>query len=119
MTIEFYDSTGQPYAYSDDGETIYTYGGMPIAQIDGDSIYSFTGAHLGFFEDGNVWDHEGGVVLFTDNSTSGPLKPLKALKPLKGLKALKPLPGLKALKPLKALKSQNWSALNPSDIFEV
>jgi hypothetical protein len=118
MSLDFYDSAGQPYAYTDDGETIYSFGGKPIAFIDGDSVYSFSGAHLGFFENGNVWDHNGGVVMFTDGSSGGPMKPLKALKPLKGLKSLKPLKGLKALKPLKALKSLDWSASSPSDIFE-
>ena len=84
MSLDFYDSNGQPYAYTDDGETIYTFGGAPIAFIDGDSIYSFSGAHVAFFEDGQVWDHSGGVVLFTDQASGGPMKPLKALKPLKG-----------------------------------
>jgi len=30
-------------------------------------------------------DHNGGVVMFTDGSSGGPMKPLKALKPLKDL----------------------------------
>ncbi|WP_086775902.1 4-fold beta flower protein [Vibrio coralliirubri] len=118
MSLDFFDSTGQPYAYCDDGDTtIFTFGGSPIAYIDGDSIYAFSGAHLGFFEDGNIWDHHGCVVLFTPRSTAGPLKPLQALKPLKGLKSLKPLKGLKTLKPLKSLKSINWSSVSPQKLF--
>lgn len=113
MSLDFYDSNGRPYAYTDDGETIYTFGGAP----DGDSIYSFSGAHVAFFENGQIWDHRGGVVLFTDQASGGPMKPLKALKPLKGLKSLKPLKGLKALKPLKSLKSLGWSNATPQDIF--
>ncbi|WP_298941381.1 4-fold beta flower protein [uncultured Psychromonas sp.] len=119
MSLDFFDSSGQPYAYCDDGDTIFTFGGAPIAFIDGDSIYSFSGAHLGFFENGNIWDHRGGVVLFTQGSSGGPMKPLQALKPLKGLKSLKPLKGLKSLKPLKALKSMNWSSISPQQLFEV
>lgn len=118
MALDFYDSHGRPYAYSDDGQTIFTFGGRPIAHIDGDSIYSFSGAHIGFFENGQIWDHSGSVVLFTDGASGGPMKPLKALKPLKGLKQLKPLKGLKQLKPLKPLKRMSWSALAPEQIFE-
>ena len=118
MALDFYDSRGRPYAYSDDGETIFTFDGRPIAHIDGDSIYSFSGAHLGFFEDGQVWDHSGSVILFTDGASGGPMKPLMALKPLKGLKQLKPLKGLKELKPLKALKGGSWSRQAPEDVFE-
>jgi len=118
MSLNFYNSNGRPYAYSDDGETIFTFGGKPIAHIDGDSIFSFSGAHLGFFEGGQVWDHSGSVLLYTENTSGGPLKPLKALKPLKGLKQLKPLKGLKQLKPLKALKNMAWSKQAPEAVFE-
>lgn len=118
MSIDFYSANGQPYAYSDDGETIYTFDGRPVAYIDGDSIYSFGGAHLGFFENGQIWDHSGQVALFTDGASGGPMKPLKALKPLKGLKHLKPLKGLKQLKPLKPLKTLAWSKRSPQGIFE-
>jgi hypothetical protein len=118
MSLDFFDSNGQPYAYSDDGETIFTFTGQPIAHIAGDSIYSFSGAHLGFFEAGQVWDHSGSVLLYTDGAAGGPMKPLKALKPLKGLKQLKPLKGLKELKPLKALKSMSWSEHAPAAVFE-
>ena len=118
MAPGLYDSHGRPYAYSDDGETMFTFDGRPIAHIDGDSIYSFSGAHLGFFESGQIWDHSGEVILFTDGASGGPMKPLKELKPLKGLKELKPLKGLKELKPLKSLKSMSWSRQAPQDLFK-
>ena len=54
MALDFYDSIGRPYAYSDDGDTIYTFGGKPIVHISGDSLYSFSGRHLGFFENGQI-----------------------------------------------------------------
>jgi hypothetical protein len=117
MALDFYDGRGNPFAYSDDGETIYTFGGEPIAFLNGDSVYSFSGAHLGFFENGQIWDHSGGVVLFADGASGGPMKPLKSLKPLKGLKQLKPLKGLKELKPLKSLKSMSWSRVPPDRFF--
>jgi len=118
MALDFFDANGRPYAYSDDGETIYTFAGRPIAFIDADSIYSFGGAHLGFFENGQVWDHSGRVVLFTDGSSGGPMKPLKSLKPLKGLKQLRPLKGMKQMKPMRPLKGMAWSLATPASLFE-
>lgn len=85
MTLEFYDYQGQPFSYCEDGETIYPYAGIPIAYIYEDSIYSFNGRHLGFFENGQIWDHSGKVILFTPQATGGPIKPLRGLKPLKSL----------------------------------
>ena len=117
MLLDFFDASGLPYAYCDDGYTIFTFGGAPVAFIDNDSVYSFSGSHLGFFENGNVWDHRGCVVLFTSGGFDGPMKPLRSLKPLKGLKSLKPLKGLKSLKPLKALKTMNWSSMSPLQFF--
>lgn len=117
MALDFYDASGRPHAYSDDGETIYTFGGRPVAFLDGDSVYSFSGKHLGFFENGQVWDHSGCTVLFTDGASGGPLKPLKSLKPLKGLKQLKPLKGLKQIKPLKPLKGMSWGSISAEDFF--
>jgi hypothetical protein len=117
MAIYLYDSRGNPFGYSDDGETIYTFDGKPIAFLDEDSLYAFSGAHLGFFENGQIWDHSGGVVLFTGGASGGPMKPLKSLKPLKGLKQVKPLKGLKELKPLKPLKNMAWSRVPPNSFF--
>jgi hypothetical protein len=118
MPLDFYDSNGRPYAYSDDGEIIFTFGGRPVAYIDGGSVYSFNGRHLGFLENGQIWDQSGSAVLYTDGASGGPMKPLKALKPLKGLKQLKPLKGLKELKPLKPLKGMTWSQFPPESMFE-
>lgn len=118
MSTDFYDSAGRPYAYTDDRKTIYNFPGKPVAYISGNSIYSFSGQHLGFFEQGQVWDHHGASILFTPNATGGPLKPVRQLKPLKGLKQLKPPKGLKHLKPLKQLKTFAWSTMTPEELFE-
>lgn len=118
MSLDFYDSKGHQYAYTDDGETIFTLNGRPVAYFDEGSIYSFTGVHLGFLENGQVWDHSGSVLLFTEGSIGGPMKPLRTLSPLKGLKQMKPLKGIKQLKPLKPLKGMGWSNLSPQSVFE-
>jgi hypothetical protein len=118
MSLDFFDCSGRPYAYSDDGETIYTFDGEPIAYIDGDSIFGFSGDHLGFFEDHQVWDHSGSVVLFAKRASGGPTKPLTPPPPLKCLKELKPLKGLKGIRPSKSRRGTSWSARTPESIFE-
>ena len=69
----FIDSKGHPYAYSGDEKMIFTFSGKLIAYIADDSTYSFSGKNLGFFEGGQIWDHSGSVILFTDSSSGGPL----------------------------------------------
>ena len=119
MSLSFYNRQGEAYAYTEDDQTIYTFDGKPVAYIDVEDINAFSGSHLGFFDDGNIWDHNGDVVLYTDLSRFGyvPLKPLKALKPLKRLKSRKPLKGAKVLKPLKPLKSRKWSLSSSRELF--
>lgn len=121
MKLNFYDCDGNLYAYTEDETTIYTFEGTPVAYIDIEDIYAFTGAHLGFFEDGHFWDHNGDVLLFTDNTRFGlgPLKPKKSLKPLKALKTRKPLKGIKEAKPSKPLKSRHWSMYSPEAILKM
>jgi hypothetical protein len=119
MSLDFYDSTGRPYAYSDDGESIYTFDGKPIAYIHGDSIYSYTGTHIGYFRNGLVRDASGGVALFSNNASGGPVKPIKQIKPIKGIKQIKPIKGIKAIKPIRPIDSLGWSEHAPEALFEV
>lgn len=117
MSLNFYDWDGNPFAYSDDDENIFTYGGKPIAYVSEDSIYSFEGKHIGYFTDGLIRDANGNALLFSDDATAGPLRPLKKLRPLKGLRELMPLKSLREIKPLRPLNTFNWSPHSPADIF--
>jgi hypothetical protein len=118
MSLDFYDARGRAFAYSEDGETIYTFGGSPIAYIDGESVYSFSGKHVGFFERGHLWDGAGKVVLFTDQASGGPIKPRKSLKPLKRIKRLKPSKRNQELRPRKQLQGSAWSHYSPERLFD-
>ena len=117
MTLDFYDAQGNVFAYSEDGETVYSFEGAPLGYFHGEHFYDFTGRHRGFFSDGHLWDHAGTAVLFTSDARGGPVKPLKSLKPLKGLKQLKPLKAVRELAPLKPLFSFDWSRTSPSKSF--
>lgn len=118
MSLDFYDASGRPYAYSDDGETLYTFDGKPLGYIDGDSIYAFNGNHLGYFEGGAIRDRAGDTVLFSDKASGGPAKPMKQITPIKANKQIKPIKGVKQLKPVKPINSLNWSKLKPDQLFE-
>ena len=118
MSLDFYDSNGRPYAYTDDGEIIYTFTGIPIAHISDDSIYSFTGAHIGYFNDGIIRDQSGDALLFTSEASGGPMKPKKQMKPMKSKKQMKPMKGIKQIKPMRPMKTMGWSSSAPEDIFE-
>lgn len=118
MSLDFYDSLGNPVAYTDDGEHIFTFPGQPVAYLNSGSVYSFSGAHLGWLEDGQVRDHGGAVVFFTPEAAGGPLKPLRKLKPVKGLKQLNPLKGIRQFAPLKPLTTLSWSQLSGLQFFQ-
>lgn len=46
----FYNSNGEPIAYSEDLDTIYLFSGEPVAYFYSGAIYSFKGHHLGWYE---------------------------------------------------------------------
>lgn len=117
MSLDFYDKSGKPYAYSDDGQTIYTFGGAPIAFLDGDSIYGFDGRHVGYFHNNAILDPSGNTLLFTDAAIGGPMKPMKQMKPMKGMKQMLPMKGMKQMKPMKPMFSMGWSQLAPNAVF--
>ena len=117
-SITFYDKNGDPFCYTEDDCHIYDFDGNPIAYIENDCVWNYDGKHLGFMHNGWIIDHSGDYLLFTEQSTGGPLKPLRSLSPLKGLKSLKPLKGLKELTPLRPLTSLSWSDLSADEFFE-
>jgi hypothetical protein len=45
---------------------VYAFCGLALGYLDGDSVYSFRGRHLGWWEDGWIFDHHGARALFTE-----------------------------------------------------
>lgn len=101
--VTLFGKNGDPQAYvaHGDGNTIYSFAGEPLAYVDEqNNIYGFNGSHLGWFEEGIVWDHHGRRVGFT--SKACPV--FKQFEPFKGFKQFKPFMGLKQLAPFKPIK---------------
>ena len=117
MLFYFFDSNGMAFAYSDNEEIIYTFCGRPMAYLYNESVYAFSGCQRGFFEDGQIWDSKGSVVLFTPKAIGGPMKPLKSAPPLKVFRQLVPFKALRNVKPPRPFKTMSWSNTLPEKHF--
>lgn len=102
--ITLFGRNGEPIAYlaTDDDCTIYSFAGEPFAYIDNDNVYGFNGKHLGWFEDGMIWNHQGQKIGFTQKTS--PV--FTRFEPFKGFKRFKPFKAFKQFAPFKPLKSE-------------
>jgi hypothetical protein len=105
--LSLYDAGARAVAYvaDEDDQTIYLWSGKPVAYLLDGSVFGFNGKHLGWFEKGVVYDHDGGLVAALASRFNGPVQ----TPGLKALKELRPLKSLRELKPLKPLFSYSWS----------
>ncbi len=112
--ITLFDHDGNPVAYivPDDENTIYLWSGEPVAYLDGEDVYGFNGRHLGWFEEGIIWDHEGNRVGFIE----GTLPVFAKLEPFKAFKQFKPFKAFKEFAPFKPFKSTRVSK-SPLSVF--
>jgi len=117
MELTFYNMTGHPIAYSDDGHHVYDFSGLPLAYLEADSIYAFDGQHLGWWSRGWVRDHQGSWVFFTDSASDGPARPAKQGLPPKQLKAIPPARAPRQAKPVPVSKSMGWSSRSGVHFF--
>lgn len=79
-------SIATAYIATDDENTIYLWTGEPVAYLVDDHVYGFNGRHLGWFQEGIIWDYEAISVGFTRQApyvaqTSEPPKAAKQPKP--------------------------------------
>ena len=117
MEITFYDHSGRPIAYSEDGEHIFLFSGHAVAFINGNSIYDYSGQHLGWFRYGWVQENSGRYVYFTEKAKGGPPRPPKARKPVKVTKQTPPSKNNVRPKPKLADHPPAWSAANGDQFF--
>ena len=105
--ITLFDGTGKPVAYidHDDESTIYSFEGEPLAYIDKDHVYGFNGAHLGWFQDGIIWDHGGLRTGFIKETSPVFIE----FEPFKGFKQFKPFKGFQQFAPFQPFKSFSTS----------
>lgn len=100
--ISLFASDGSAVAYvdTDDEMTIYLWSGQPVAYLeDRDSgaihVWGFNGKHLGWFEQGAIWDGSGNAACALKEalprfSKSEPFKAFKKFKSFKNFKEFAP-----------------------------
>jgi hypothetical protein len=105
--ISLFDSLGKPVAYiaTDEENTIYSWDGVPTAYVDGEDVYGFNGRHLGWFEEGIVWNHNGAQVGFLNHT----LPVFAQFEPFKAFKQFKPFKAFKEFAPFKPFQQQRAS----------
>ena len=118
MEKTFYDRSGRPVAYSDDGINIHRFSGHAIGHIHEESIYDYSGKHLGWFADGWVRDPSGRCVMFTDEAKGGPLIPWTSKQPTKIVKQNPPAKGVRKAKPRERKVLNAWAGLTGVQFFE-
>lgn len=118
MESTFYDMSGRPIAYSDDGRNVYAFSGQPLAYLEGDSVFAFDGRHLGWWDRGWIRDHHGTCVAFTEAAAGGPPLPPRQALPAKGFKNAPPVRGFKHVKPVRAFEGNGWSMRSGAQFFQ-
>lgn len=111
ITLFSGDGQAQSYVALSDGLTVYLWDGTPAAYLisrsqGGFDVYGFNGFHLGWFERGVVWDHDGDAACAVKEVLQS-----TRLEPLRSLKQLKPLKSLKQLAPLRPLLSKRFGVM--------
>lgn len=114
----FYNREGHPCCYTDDFMHIYSYSGDPLGYIQNNKVWNYDGRYLGLFRNNWVIDRDGCYLFFTENSTGGPMRPLRELAPLKSLKKLRPLKSIKEIAPIPPMTTLSWSGRGVKTFFE-
>jgi hypothetical protein len=62
--VSLFDRAGVAVGYIDarEAHTVFLANGNPVAYVTSNSLYGFNGAHLGWIEQGVIWNHNGEAV---------------------------------------------------------
>lgn len=93
MEETLFETNGTPVAYIDYSDsTIFLWNGKPVGYLDADNcIFGFNGKHLGWYEDGIVWNLQGEITGYNKKTLPvyakyEPYKSYKKYKPYKSYK---------------------------------
>jgi hypothetical protein len=114
MTL--FNKDGNAVAYiDDDNETIFLWDGTPVAYLDNENLYGFNGKHLGWYENGIIWNHSGERCGFSKES----LPVFAKFEPFKSFKKFRPFKSFKEFAPFKPFKSSLISTMNFIDFLKL
>lgn len=106
--LPLFSKDGKAIAYidtTDKDQTIYLYSGKPVAFVEGTNVYGFNGIHLGWFEHGIIYDHNGRRTCQTKAAATT----YTGYEPYKNYKQRKPYIPYKKYPPYKPYFSNSWS----------
>ena len=114
VEVTIYDKSGRPYSYIADDGSIYLWSGKPVAYIDREHVYGFSGAHLGWFENGIIYDGHGMQIGFTQQTSPSitQIEPIKSIKHIKHVKSIQHIP------PVKPIFGLGYSTIDLSTFLE-
>ena len=103
-----FDKNGDAVAYIAEDMTIYLWEGDPVAYLYNKSskwhVYGFNGSHLGWYEDGIIYDHNGNAV----GAQKDAINMMTSMESMKSMKSMKPMKSMKEMAPMKPMFSNSW-----------
>jgi len=106
MEISLFDKNGSAVAYISSDGTIYLWDGRPVAYLLENHVYGFNGKHLGWFENGIMYDGDGYRIGFSREKCPvvTQIEPVKSVKHVKSVKSVK---SIAPIKPIFSLANSN------------
>lgn len=121
--VVLYDASATAAAYIvGDTLSVHLWSGEPIAYLEQDpfgdsfSVYSPFGRHLGWFDEGFIWDHDGRIVGFMGGALDATLR-----EPPRGEHLFSHLPLLRRPReaaPLRPLWRYTWSSTGLAHLLD-
>ena len=116
MEETIFDQDGNAVAYIDynDENTIYMWDGTPSAYLDEENrIYGFNGKHLGWFEDGIIWNLTGDRTGYSKQT----IPVFAKFEPFKAFKKFKPFKSFKEFAKFKPYKNTSRSNISLQQVL--
>lgn len=100
-----FDSQGQVRYFLEKNGRVINLDGRSIAWIDANgNVYNYRGKHQGWFENGYIRGHDGGVVVW-QQGTQGlgvipPIPKIQPIPPIPEIEHIRPIPSIPPIKPI-------------------
>ena len=113
--LSFYDSQGKATAYIavEDGLAVYMWSGEAVAYLAEDSFFGVNGKHLGWYQDGAIYDRAGAIVAVPAAALAQTPDPARPRSPRQQL----PPAREREARPSKPVFGRSWSKTPAREFF--